>query len=83
MSRSQARRCYAESSQSDDGCYPESSQSDDGCFPDNDTTPSRFKCWEAGSADTPSPADLLSLFSSGDRRPQAPKRASRRGRGQP
>lgn len=57
-------------------CYPENSQSD-GCFPDNDATPSRFKCWEAG---TPSPSDLLRLFSPQGQTEPAPRRGSRRGR---
>jgi hypothetical protein len=65
MSRSQERACYPESSPAD------------GCFPENDTTPSRLVCWVAGS---PSPADLLRLFSPQDQTEPAPRRESRRGR---
>jgi hypothetical protein len=60
-------------------CYPESSPAD-GCFPANDTTPSRFKCWMAGSPDAPRPADLLSLLSpeKDGRRPDAERSGRRR-----
>jgi hypothetical protein len=65
MFRSQARACYPESSPAD------------GCFPENDTTPSRFKCWEDGS-DAPRPADLLNQLGSKDRGRPAAKRKGRR-----
>lgn len=65
MFRSQARACYPESGQTD------------GCFPENHAAPSRFKCWEAGSPGTPSPSDLLSLFSPRDRAKPGRDRALR------